>query len=104
MTKDEQFVYFHCPDLPDFKNTIFRYSYATRSYEFEKIPLPTGKRGNLYDTRVVQKGQTLLVFKTMITEIHVWKLQGLESEELRIEFLAKLALKAKHFALAFDHR
>ena len=59
---------------------------------------------NFMDTRIVQQGQALLVFKNIKTEIYGWKLQGLDSEEPSYEPLAKLELEAKHFALAPDQK
>ena len=59
---------------------------------------------NFMDTRIVQQGQALLVFKNHIKQIYGWKLQGLDSEEPSTEPLAKLDLEAKHFALAPDQK
>ena len=102
---EERFVYFHCPDLSQFRYTMFRYSSAaTSSSELEKVGLPEGAKFNFLDSRIVQKGQAVLVFYCNNLEIHGRKLQGLESNELRIETLANLKQEAKHFAIASDQK
>ena len=101
---EEQFVYFHCPDLPQFRYKLFRYSAVTASPELEKIQLPSQERFNFIDSRILQKGQAVLVFYCNKMEIHARKLQGLESEELRSEPLANIEREAKHFAIASDQK
>ena len=100
----EKLVFFHCPDLSQLKDTMFRYSAATSSSELEKVVLPKGAKFNFLDSRIVQKGQAVLVFYCNKMEINGRKLLGLESEELRIETLANLKQEAKHFAIASDQK
>ena len=96
--------YFNCPDLMQHSKTIFRVSAANPS-EITKISLPEMNekvKFNMNHSRMVQNGEDVLVFKKINTQIHGWKIKGIESGNLDISSLAPLELEAEDFSLVFD--